>query len=170
MECHQGRASKLSVDGSLEELGLTEDLDTVNADLGFINIHYYPAGATLYGTQAMGGYEYDGNMYDGKFRHVEGIDTCVGCHNQHSLEVRVEVCQECHEGVDSVEALKDTRMFGSLADYNGNGDVTEGINAELEGLQAMLLQGMQSYANEVAGTAIAYSAISLPVLLHRQQR
>jgi hypothetical protein len=162
MECHQGRASKLSVDGSLEELGLTEDLDTANADLGFINIHYYPAGATLYGTQAMGGYEYDGKMYDGKFRHVEGIDTCVGCHNQHSLEVRLEVCQECHEGADSLEALKETRMLGSLADYNGNGDVTEGINAELEGLQAMLLQGMQSYANEVAGTAIAYSPAAYP--------
>ena len=36
MECHQGRASKVQVDAKLEELGLTEDLDTVNAELGFI--------------------------------------------------------------------------------------------------------------------------------------
>jgi hypothetical protein len=162
MQCHQGRASKVSVDSSLEELGLTEDLDSVSADLRFINIHYFPAGATLYGTQAMGGYQYEGKMYDGKFRHVEGIDTCIGCHNQHSLEVRVEVCAECHEGVASVDDLQNTRMFGSLADYNGNGDVSEGINAELEGLQAMLLQALQAYANEVSGTPIAYSSAAYP--------
>ncbi len=162
MECHQGRASKVSVDAKLEELGLTEDLDTVNADLGFINIHYFPAGATLYGTQAMGGYEYADKMYDGKFRHVEGIETCIGCHNQHSLEVKVEVCAECHTDVASVEDLKNVRMQGSLADYDGDGDTTESISAELEGLQAMLLTAVQSYATEVSGTAITYSPTAYP--------
>jgi hypothetical protein len=162
MECHQGRASKVQVDASLEELGLTEDLDTVNPDLSFINIHYYPAGATLYGTQAMGGYQYDGKTYDGKFRHVEGIETCVGCHNQHSLEIRVETCAECHEGVASADDLRNVRMAGSLADYDGDGDVAEGIASELEGLQAMLLTAIQSYANEVSGTAIGYNPATHP--------
>lgn len=162
MQCHQGRASKVQVDAKLEELGLTEDLDTVNADLGFINIHYFPAGATLYGTQAMGGYQYDGKSYDGKFRHVEGKETCVGCHNQHTLEVRVETCAQCHEGVTTVDDLKNIRMNGSLADYDGDGDVSEGIASEMEGLQAMLLQAIQSYATEVSGTAIAYSPAAYP--------
>ena len=162
MECHQGRASKVSVDAKLEELGLTEDLDTVSADLGFINIHYYPAAATLYGTQAMGGYEYDGMMYDGKFRHVEGIETCVGCHDQHSLEVRLETCQQCHDGATSVEELRNVRMQGSLADYDGDGDTSEGIAFEMEGLQALLLQAIQAYATEVAGTPIAYSPDAYP--------
>jgi hypothetical protein len=162
MECHQGRASKVSVDAKLEELGLTEDLDTVSPDLRFINIHYYPAGATLYAGQAMGGYQYDGKTYDQKFRHVEGVETCIGCHNQHTLEVRVETCQQCHEGVTTVEDLKNVRMAGSLADYDGDGDVTEPTAAELEGLQAMLLSAIQSYATEVAGTAIAYDPAAYP--------
>ncbi len=162
MECHQGRASKVQVDAKLEELGLTEDLDTVSADLGFINIHYYPAGATLYAGQVMGGYQYNGKMYDGKFRHVEGIETCVGCHDQHSLEVRIEVCAECHQGVASVEDLRKTRMLGSMADYDGDGDTSEPLLAEIEGLQAMLLQAIQSYAKEVSGTAIAYNPAAYP--------
>jgi len=162
MQCHQGRASKVQVDSTLTELGLTEDLDTVNSELGFINIHYFPAGATLYGGQVMGGYQYDGKMYDAKFRHVEGRETCLGCHNQHSLEVKVEECGTCHEGVATVEDLKNTRMFGSLADYDGDGDVTEGIAFELEGLQGMLLQALQAYATEVSGTAIAYSPAAYP--------
>ena len=162
MQCHQGNASTVQVDETLTELGLTEDLDTVNSELGFINIHYFPAGATLYGGQAMGGYQYGGKMYDAKFRHVEGRETCLGCHNQHSLQVKVDECSTCHEGVTTVEDLKNTRMFGSLADYDGDGDVTEGIAFELEGLQGMLLQAIQAYATEVAGTAIGYNPAAYP--------
>jgi hypothetical protein len=162
MQCHQGRASKVQVDETLTELGLTEDLDTVNAELGFLNIHYFPAGATLYGSQAMGGYQYDGKTYDPKFRHVEDRETCLGCHNQHTLEVKVEECSLCHEGVATVEDLKNTRMSGSLADYDGDGDTSEGIAFELEGLQAMLLQAIQAYATEVAGTAIGYNPAAYP--------
>jgi len=162
MQCHQGRASKVQVDESLAELGLTEDLDTVNPELGFINIHYFPAAATLYAGQVMGGYQYDGKMYDAKFRHVEGRETCLGCHNQHSLEVKVEECSACHEGVTTVEDLKNTRMSGSLADYDGDGDVTEGIAFELDGLRGMLLQGLQAYASEVSGTPIGYNPAAYP--------
>ena len=162
MQCHQGLASKVQVDDTLTELSLTEDLDTVNSALGFLNIHYFPAGATLYGSQAMGGYQYAGKMYDGKFRHTEGIDTCLGCHDQHTLTVKMEMCAECHAGVSSVEDLQNVRMPGSLADYDGDGDMTEGIAAELESLQAMLLQGIQAYGSEVAGTAIGYNLAAYP--------
>ncbi len=71
MECHQGRSSKISVDESIAE-AVGEDLDTVSEDLGFINIHYYAAAATRYGTEVKGGYEYDGLEYDPRFDHVEG--------------------------------------------------------------------------------------------------
>ena len=65
MQCHQGRASSVSVNAGFEEAGLAgeEDLDTVSEEIGFSNIHYYAAAATQYGTAAMGGYEYDGKMY-----------------------------------------------------------------------------------------------------------
>ncbi len=162
MLCHQGRASKVSVDTALEEAGLTEDLDTVNAELGFINIHYYAAGATLYGGVTMGGYQYDGKMYDAKFRHVEGYDTCVGCHNPHTTELKIEQCAECHEGVTAKEDLKAVRMNGSLADYDGDGDTSEGVAEELDGLRAMLLTAMQAYASEVASAPIGYDSVAYP--------
>ncbi len=172
MECHQGRASTVSVNAAIERFGGVEAPDAVpaaitNADgstssLGFINIHYYPAGATLYGTQAKGGYEYDGKMYDIQFRHVEGFDTCISCHNPHTLEVEVESCAHCHEGVTSVEDLKAIRMFGSLADYDGDGDVAEGIAAELETMQEALYVLIRAYASEVAGTGIVYDSSSYP--------
>jgi hypothetical protein len=55
MECHQGRQSKVSVDASIEEVGLTENVDEVSPDLGFSNIHDYAAAATQYGAEALGG-------------------------------------------------------------------------------------------------------------------
>jgi len=162
MQCHQGRASKSSVDAAIEENGLTADPDTVGEELGFINIHYFAAGATLYGAQAEGGYQYDGKMYDAKFRHVEGLETCVGCHSPHTLEVKIEVCQACHEDVTAVEDFRKVRMAGSLADYDGDGDTSEGVAEEIDGLRAMLYSAIQAYASEVAGTPIAYESHTYP--------
>lgn len=162
MVCHQGRASKVQVDEALTNAGLTEDLDTPNADLGFTNIHYFAAAATLYGGETMGGYQYEGKSYDSKNQHVAGYDTCIGCHDQHTLQLKVEQCGTCHEGVTSVDDLKNIRMAGSLVDYNGNGDTTEGMSFEIQGLQDMLMQAIQAYGSEVSGTPIAYSVSSYP--------
>jgi hypothetical protein len=161
MECHQGRASTASVDTAIEGAGLTDD-DTVSADLGFTNIHYYAAAATQAGGTAMGGYQYEGMAYDAKFTHVAGYDSCVGCHNVHTLELKLDECSVCHSGVSSTDDLKDIRMAGSLVDYDGDGDISEGIYYEIEGLREMLYQGVQAYASEVAGTAIAYDAHAYP--------
>jgi hypothetical protein len=160
MQCHQGRESGLSVDAAIEELGLGDD--DVSADLGFLNIHYYAAAATKYGTLAQGGYEYAGNAYDANFAHVEEFDTCIECHNPHTLEVRVEACSECHTGVGSVEDLAGIRMPGSAVDYDGDGDVEEGISSEITGLQEKLYAAIQAYASEAAGAAIAYDEHAYP--------
>jgi hypothetical protein len=167
MQCHQGRASKVQVDEALERFGVTEDLDTVpepvdDSNLGFINIHYYAAAATKYGTMTKGGYEYDGKSYDSKYEHVEGYETCIGCHNPHTTELKIEECAGCHQGVASQEDLKNIRMQGSLSDYDGDGDIEEGIALEIEGLQGMLLTAIQSYASEVAGQAIGYNSAAHP--------
>ena len=126
MECHQGRESKVSVDQAIADAAVADD-DTPSEQLGFKNIHYFAAAATKYGTLAKGGYEYDGKAYDGMFAHVEGFTTCIDCHNSHTLEVKVEECKGCHEDVTTVEDLKNVRMAGSEVDYNGNGDIEEGI-------------------------------------------
>ena len=161
MECHQGRESKVSVDASIEAAALA-DVDTVSEDLRFRNIHYYAAAATKYGTLAKGGYEYDGKAYDANFMHAEGYETCIDCHNSHTLELPLEECATCHEDVEAVEDLRDIRMAGSQVDYDGDGDLEEGIYYELEGMQEAVLAAMQAYASEVSGVALTYDSHSYP--------
>lgn len=163
MLCHQGRHSTVSVNQSIADAGLGEgDEDTVSEDLGFSNIHYYAAAATLYGTEAKGGYEYEGKSYDGKFDHVPGYDTCTSCHDQHTLQIRFEECTQCHQDLTSEEDLVNIRMPGSLVDYDGDGDMEEGIMAEIQGLQEMLYGAMQAYSSEVAGSQVSYDGASYP--------
>ncbi|MFN8439410.1 MAG: cytochrome c3 family protein [Caldilineaceae bacterium] len=161
MECHQGRESTVSVNEAISKTGVTDE-DAVVEDLGFRNIHYYAAAATKYGTLAKGGYEYDGQKYDAKFAHVKGFETCIDCHNSHTLKVNIEGCKNCHEDVKEVDDLKNVRMASSEVDYDGDGDVKEGIYYELQGLQELLMQTMQSYATNVAGTAVVYSPDAYP--------
>lgn len=161
MVCHQGRESTVSVNEAVAKAGLTDE-DTISEELGFKNIHYFAAGATQFGSVVMGGYQYEGKSYDAKFAHVEGFDTCVACHNSHTLEVKVEACSQCHAGVADEEDLEAIRMKGSEVDYDGDGDVTEGIYYELEGLREKLYQAIQAYATEVAGTPIVYDAHAYP--------
>jgi hypothetical protein len=161
MQCHQGRESTVSVNKVLDEAAAADD-DTVSDKLGFRNVHYFAAAATKYGTAAKGGYEYEGKSYDGNFAHVTEYDTCIECHNVHTLEVKVQECAACHTDVKTVDDLKDVRMAGSLVDYDGDGNTTEGVYFELEGLREMLYEGIQAYASEVAGKDVAYDSASHP--------
>ena len=162
MECHQGRASTVSVDQRIADAGLTEAVDTVSEDLGFTNIHYYAAAATQFGTLAKGGYEYMGQPYDARFDHVPTFNSCIECHDMHTLELDIVQCQACHTDVETAEDLVDIRMAGSLVDYDGDGDMEEGIYYEIEGLREMLYAAMQTYSLETTGTMIAYSDTAYP--------
>lgn len=163
MECHQGRESAVSVNAALLEAAGVEDpaeieLDTVYEDLGFTNIHYYAAAASKYGTLAQGGYEYSGKSYDGNFAHVDSFDTCIECHDSHTLEVQVESCSGCHgEGEPA-----DYRMEASAVDYDGDGNLEEGMAAEISGLQDVLYQAIQAYAAENSQQPIVYDAHAYP--------
>jgi hypothetical protein len=148
------------VNDAIAEAGV--DMDATSEDLGFINIHYYAAAATQYGTFAMGGYQYDGKSYDARFAHVEEFDTCFECHDPHSLELRVGSCSECHTDVSSVEDVANIRLPGSTADYDGDGDLEEGVTMEIAGLQEILYGAIQAYASDVPGTAIVYDAHAYP--------
>ncbi|MBW1792489.1 MAG: hypothetical protein JRJ14_09595, partial [Deltaproteobacteria bacterium] len=73
MLCHQGRASKNTIDSKISSPG----------PYSFTNIHYYPVGAILFGTEAKGAYEYEGKTYAGKRvwpNHIGSFGTCVQCH------------------------------------------------------------------------------------------
>jgi hypothetical protein len=175
MECHQGRESKVSIDKAIAQFGENVDLDKVPAPikddagkdvtLGFKNVHYYAAAATLYGGMTHGGYEYEGKTYDSKNTHVAGYDSCTGCHNPHTLKVKVEQCANCHEGVATVEDLKNIRMVASARDYDGDGNVEEGMYYEIQGLQEALLAQIQSYATTTAGAEIKYDGETYPYFM-----
>jgi hypothetical protein len=162
MQCHQGRASTDTVNAKLTELNLLEDPDAVNAELGFINIHYYAAASSLYGSEVRGGYQYDGMVYQMQNEHAPGVNTCADCHDPHTLELDVATCSTCHEDVETVEDLRFIRMAGSGSDYDGDEDTNEGMAEEIEGLQELLYEAIQAYANEISGTPIAYSTTSYP--------
>ena len=171
MECHQGRESKVSVDAQIETFRVT-DLDAVVAPIkdeqgndvnfGFRNVHYYAAAATLYGGKTMGGYQYDGLTYDSKHTHVVGYDSCIGCHNPHTLKVKVDQCATCHENVATVDDLKSIRMVSSARDYDGDGNVEEGMYYEIQGLQEILYAEIQKYAADKTGTGIIYDSAAFP--------
>jgi hypothetical protein len=174
--CHQGRESKASVDAQIARFE-AEDPDAVVAPIkddqgndvrfGFRNIHYYAAAATLFGTEVKGGYEYDGKIYDAKFQHVEGRDTCIGCHDPHTLKIKVEECATCHgDGVLAEGGLQNIREPQASAwDYDGDGDNEEGMFYEIEGLREALLAEIEKYAAGTAGAEITYNAEQHPYFL-----
>ena len=115
----------------------------------------------MFGNEAQGAYQYDGKEYLGQNTHVPGFDTCLGCHNAHQLEVKVEECAACHTGVESKEDLASIRL--STEDYDGDGDTDEGAAAEIETMREALYGAIQDYAAEItAAEAIIYDSHSYP--------
>ena len=166
--CHQGIYSGPQLNTYIAGKAMT-DPDAVDATASFtdVGVHYMAAGATQYGTIAKGGYQYPGMLYDSKFAHAEGYETCITCHDPHSLEVKKDKCVTCHTGLDLTTketlatTLHEIRMKGSLVDYDGDDNITEGIYAELEGVKAKLMQVMQAYAT-AKGSPIVYSSTAYP--------
>ena len=152
MVCHQGRTSSNTVSSAVE--GQADD--TVNAKLGFLNIHYRAAGATLYGTMARGAYEYPGKTYAGRHQHREPYNRCTTCHDPHATTVKVADCAACHKEVTNKASLHRIRV--SSIDYDGNGNTNEGIAQEIENLRNRLYAAIVSYAKTVAKRDIVYDS------------
>lgn len=151
--CHQGRASGDGVNAATADL----DDDVISGDLGFLNVHYRAAAATLYGTSVRGGYQYEGKTYADRFAHVKDLDTCADCHNPHSLEIAVEECSTCHKDIDSLTAIRI-----SPADADGDGDTSEGVAGEIATLHAVLDESIRAYATSVSDAPVVYSSAAYP--------
>jgi predicted CXXCH cytochrome family protein len=161
MTCHQGRASGADVDKVIAASGATDE-DTISPMITFTNIHYYPAAATLFAGRAKGGYQYPGQVYDTRFRHVDGFNACTGCHDPHSARPKVEACATCHAGVKTVEDFRNIRMMSSATrDYDGDGDLVEGVYHELAGLKDKLLETIRRYGVE-KNAPVCYSSAAHP--------
>jgi hypothetical protein len=145
--CHQGRQSTPSVNRSVAGLAA----DGVHSKLRFINVHYAVAAATLLGTEVRGAYEYAGKAYHGRFKHPAAFNSCTECHDPHSTRVKANTCSACHQA----KALRAIRE--SATDYDGDGDVREGIAGEITTMHVSLAAAILRYARDVAGSPIAYA-------------
>jgi hypothetical protein len=170
--CHQGRTAMSHVEDLIELFGV-QDEDAVVAPVpdaqgkpvsfSLVNIHYGAAAATQYGTQAKSGYEYPGKLYDARYEHTQGYDTCTGCHDAHSLEPKYTDCASCHGAqANTLQGMRAIRQVSSTQDYDGDGDVIEGMHGEISGMQAHLLAALQDYARTVAGKGLVYDAAAYP--------
>lgn len=148
MECHQGRASGVQVHEDVAGL-LT---DTLNVDLSLPNIHNNPAGPIQYGTEAQGGFEYNGLSYQERYEHVIQFETCHTCHDAHTLLIKIEQCRACHPDATTIESLADIRT-GNI-DYDGDGDIREGLAGEIKTMQERLMVAMKVYTVRMEGVDI----------------
>ncbi|MBW1756734.1 MAG: chitobiase/beta-hexosaminidase C-terminal domain-containing protein [Deltaproteobacteria bacterium] len=145
MGCHQGRSSGVDVDNATANTVVQAPTDYPSYN--FINIHYFAAAATFFGSDVQGGYEYEGSTYRGQNTFV-GLHTldgrtlvdCIGCHmnasddpgdkERHTFLPQVQDCNLCHSG-------------GAFRDLSGS----PGDNfREIEALKGDLLAAIQDYA------------------------
>jgi hypothetical protein len=159
MTCHQGTAAGSRVAGA------TADLpdDEVSPDLGFVNVHYAVAAGTQMGTESGIAYEYPGRTYAGRYTHFAGLETCIQCHDPHSLEIDPQTCSPCHLSVTDEEDLADIRS--GAPDYDGDGDTRESVAAEIAALHERLYAAIQIYAAAQA-TPIVYAPGSYPYFMN----
>jgi hypothetical protein len=164
LNCHQGRESTVSVNNAINRAGVGDD--EVSESLTFRNVHYFAAGATLFGSEAMGAYQYEGSEYNGRNLHDgEEMTMCIDCHDQHALTVRIDDCADCHEEVEFPEdvfLIRQEAEDAEAIDYDGDGDAEEPIHDEIFALEDALLVEIQAYAADTIGTAIVYTPASHP--------
>jgi hypothetical protein len=159
MQCHQGRTGTPTVDKAIAGL----DPDVVSTDLSFINVHYAVGAATLLGGDAQGAYQYAGKTYVGRFAHVEDYDTCIECHDPHSTALDADTCSPCHLNVVDRSDLRAIRE--STVDYDGDGDTSEPIAAEIGSFHNTLYEALQAYTAEVVKQPLVY-ADAFPYYFH----
>jgi hypothetical protein len=83
------------------------------------------------------------------------MNKCQDCHDVHALEPKVEACAACHGASDPATIREST------VDYDGDGNVSEGIKGEVDTLTEALFAQIQTYA-EANGGAITYDTHVYP--------
>jgi hypothetical protein len=162
MSCHQGRSSGDDVDDATSN----GENDPLYDSYSFINIHYYAAGATLFGDQVRGGYQYDGETYRGQTPYLvhtqlpiaAHLVDCIGCHmdadvtqsERHTFLPKVTDCSGCHPG-------------SSFPTLSGS---PENNFDDIEELKADLLAAIEAYADVGGGlpkvSPVQYDPIAYP--------
>jgi predicted CXXCH cytochrome family protein len=134
--CHIGRAAKATIDAAIAAGGT----------LKFVNVHYLPAAGTREGRLARIGYEYPKKTYAGRLTHMGGVQ-CTSCHDPaksnhtfHVADVWSQRCDTCHPDATRAQEIR----LVHLADYDGDGNTSETLAAEVSGMAARLLAAMRT--------------------------
>jgi hypothetical protein len=153
MTCHRGRESTLTVNAFNAS-------PVATFTLSFRNVHYLPAGGTLYGNRAAVAYQYTGKTYAPPWNHgatyagpypqpANHRAQCSFCHmpeGRHSFEAEVTVtCTECHGNVP-LDQL--TPAFRAEDDWDN--DPTTKPKAEIAVFGARLYAAIQAYCAAAA--------------------
>ena len=176
--CHQGRESKDTVDEDIADcVGNTEQMCDEDctpmagaggaggapgcAGLGFINIHYYAAGATYFGTAVRGGYEYDGQTYVGQTAfgaHAGGnlFADCIQCHMEANPAGGAHLFVPDIASCNSMGCHAPATTFPTLA-----GKPSESYDA-IQALLPALLTAIEAYATNTLGESIDYRPDDYP--------
>jgi|TARA_B100002003_G_scaffold232921_2_gene245276 hypothetical protein len=157
MVCHQGRESANSINQLLEDAGVDDDV--LSDRLDYIDGHYVTA-ATRFGSESGGGYEYSGKEYEGFYFHDEDSSLCIDCHSLHTEKVEVPSCDSCHLKVKEPKNYRSVRK--TKADWDGDGNVKEGIGREIAALKNRLFKAILLYAKSVAGSPMVYDRETFP--------
>lgn len=152
LSCHQGLAA-----GALVEKAVADKAeDTPDPDLNFVNPHYAVAASSWLGGYGASGYHYPGKDYSGRFFHARPVASCASCHDPHSLKVQEQTCLTCHEQ----SGARDIRL--SRLSYDGSGDLSKGISADIAANAGLLRQIFADYAATVAGMPMVYDGTRYP--------
>lgn len=175
--CHQGRESTDTVNADIADCSNVGDCDadcTPMAGaggaggaggasgcegLGFINIHYYAAGATFFGTDVRGGYEYVGQTYVGQNLfddHGSNLSDCIQCHMQ------ANPTGGAHLFVPDIATCSGAICHGTPAEFTElEGKPSESYDA-IQALLPALLTEIQTYATDTLGEPIDYRPDDYP--------
>ena len=155
MTCHQGAESGVQIQALI---------DASDGPYEFLNIHYYPAAAVMFGSESNAGYEYEGMDYRPRNTfpsHPGNYANCVGCHmrnavngESHTWVPTVDKCSGCHDEGDSFETLK-----GSPSQSYTN---IWGADGGASGLMDDLFARILDYAENEIGKPILYSGHDYP--------
>lgn len=156
--CHQGRESGGSVYKKFQSWTSPGPIDAYDywgtiSNFSFINPHYMPAGAVVFGLK---GFEYSSMTYTaGNAFHQTML--CTGCHmanlssenmGGHTMRPATSVCEECHGSVKSFEEI------GAFRDMDGDGVLGRPMT-EIDGLKTKIEDYLKSQG-------IYYDSINYP--------
>jgi hypothetical protein len=154
LECHQGRQSTAALNA---RIGNAEDDKVPDKKLGFSDVHYFAAGASLFGNDAQVAYQYPDKAYVGRNMHAPGYQDCTQCHSTHELTLNFDKCVTCHAGAKTPQDIRMTKD-----DIDGDKDVKEGISGELATMEEKLYAAIQAYAKDVVKAPIVYDVTAYP--------